>query len=447
MSVLAAAPLLLRRRSALADTLPVLAFAASTAITSTVLGGLLAFVGRMPADALGPSASGEDSIMGMLAFCALTASVLLVPSAVGFGGAAARLSLARRERDLAAMRLVGGTSAQVGGIALLDVAAQALLGSVLGVLAHLAVTPALTALDFGIAPFTVGELLLPVWAYPLVVLGILLVALGSAAVALAGVVLSPLGVARESRTVRMSLLRLAVWAVLILLLVAATQLAQVVSAVAGPAGMLIIMIVLVGGVVAGVNVVGPLVVWLLARALAATAPTAGLLVAARRLAADPRAAWRTVSGITIALVVAGLLTVISNLGEASTPEDAMLMTAMGTGGLLTLGIAAVLAAISTGITRSAQVIDEMPVLRAQHVAGAQVGQLQRARMLQALLPVLLSSVLAAGTALLVVVATVGASTPDPAALVQYVATVIGAYVLVLGAVAVSAPLVRRGVRI
>ena len=125
----------------------------------------------------------------------------------------------------------------------------------------------------------------------------------------------------------------------------------------------------------------------------------------------------------------------------------MLLTAMGTGGLLTLGIAAVLAAISTGITRTAQVIDEMPVLRAQHVAGAQVGQLQRARMLQALLPVLLSSVLAAGTALLVVVATVGASTPDPAALVQYVATVIGAYVLVLGAVAVSAPLVRRGVRI
>ena len=446
MSVLAAAPLLLRRRSALADVLPVLAFAASTAITATVLGGMFAFVARMPGEALGDSASAEDSVMGMLALCALTAAVLLVPSAVSFGGAAARLSLARRERDLASMRLVGGTSGQVGGIALLDVAAQALVGGVLGVLVHLAVTPALTALDFGITPFTVAELLLPVWAYPLLVLGTVVVALGSAALALAGVVLSPLGVARDSRTVRMSVLRVVVWGVLILGLVGLSSITQALASVAGLMGTVLVTIAMVGLVVGGVNVVGPFVVWLLARITAASAPTPGLLVAARRLAVDPRGGWRSVSGVTIALVVAGLLTVLSSFGEPASPSDAMLMTAMGTGGLLTLGIAAVLAAISTGITRTAQVIDEMPVLRAQHVAGAEVGQLHRARMLQALLPVLLSSVLAAGTSLLVVLATIGASTPQPGALVQYLLTVLAAYALVLGAVAVSATLVRRGVR-
>src|SRR5699024_2146361 len=70
--------------------------------------------------------------------------------------------------------------------------------------------------DFGITAFTVGELLLPWWAYPLVVLGIALLAVGSAAISLTGVVLSPLGVARDSRTIRMSVMRVVAWGLLIL---------------------------------------------------------------------------------------------------------------------------------------------------------------------------------------------------------------------------------------
>src|SRR5690606_27690827 len=214
-ALLASAPLLLRRRGALADVLPVIAFAAATAITGTVLGGAAAFVGRLPSD--GEVAfEGEASLIPFLVSCAMVASVLLIPSAVGLGGSAARLSLARREQDLASIRLVGGTAGQVGAVAVLDVAAQALLGGLLGVVLHLVVTPPLTALDFGIAPFTTADLLMPWWAYPLLVIGMVLLAAGSAAVSLTGVVLSPLGVARDSRTVRMSVVRLVIWAVLIL---------------------------------------------------------------------------------------------------------------------------------------------------------------------------------------------------------------------------------------
>ena len=162
-ALLASAPLLLRRRGALADILPVIAFAAATAITATVLGGAAAFVGRMP-EGSGIGMSAEESLMPFLVTCAFTASVLLIPSAVGLGGSAARLSLARREKDLATTRLIGGTSAQVGAVAVLDVAAQALVGAFIGVGLHLAVTPALTHLDFGITPFTVADLLMPVWA-------------------------------------------------------------------------------------------------------------------------------------------------------------------------------------------------------------------------------------------------------------------------------------------
>ena len=98
-ALLTSAPLLLRRRGALADVLPIIAFAAATAIIATVLGGAAAFFGRSAAAPV--TMTGESSIMPFLSFCAFIASALLVPSAVGLGGSAARLSLARREQDLA----------------------------------------------------------------------------------------------------------------------------------------------------------------------------------------------------------------------------------------------------------------------------------------------------------------------------------------------------------
>lgn len=439
-ALVSAAPLLLRRRGALADALPVIAFTAATAIIATVIGGAAAFARRIPADTSGPL-TGEAELMPLLMLCAVFASVLLVPSAIALGGSAARLSLARRERDLAAMRLVGGTTAQVGGIAVLDVAAQALLGAAAGVVLHMLVAPPLTALDFGITPFTVGELLLPWWAYPLLITDVVLLAAASAAVSLAGVVLSPLGVARESRTVRMSVLRLLIWAVVIVGFVAFMQIMPMMDADGSALGMLI-AIGFVALIVAGMNVVGPFLVWIVARITAALAPTPALLVGARRLAADPRAGWRAVSGITFAMVIAGFLTIIATI-EPSTPEDQMLATALHTGGLLTLGIAAVLAAVTTGVAHTARVIDHAPRIRAQHIAGAEVSQLHRARLAEITLPVLLSSVVATFTAGLVLLTVFGGGAADVRTAGLYFLGVIGAYAMVIAAVVVSAPLVRR----
>ena len=442
-ALLASAPLLLRRRGALADILPVIAFAAATAITATVLGGAAAFVGRMP-EGSGIGMSAEESLMPFLVTCAFTASVLLIPSAVGLGGSAARLSLARREKDLATTRLIGGTSAQVGAVAVLDVAAQALVGAFIGVGLNLAVTPALTHLDFGITPFTVADLLMPVWAYPLVALGMVLLAAGSAGVSLTGVVLSPLGVARDSRVVRMSVVRVVLWALLILgffvfMQIGGTLLGQFADGMA----LLAVMAVFVGLIVAGMNVVGPFIVWIVARALAKSAPLPSVMVGARRLAADPRAGWRSVSGITFALVIAGFLTIIALLARGTDPEEAMMATAMSTGGILTLGIAAVLAAVSTGVTQTARVIDQAPVLRSQHIAGAEVAQLHRARIAEILVPVVLSSLLATLTALLVILAVFGGAPQDPQVAVQYGISVLAAYALVIAAVLVASPLVKR----
>lgn len=439
-ALITSAPLLLRRRGALADALPVIAFTAATAIIATVIGGAAAFARRIPADLTGP-VSAEAQLMPFLVLCALFASVLLIPSAVGLGGSAARLSLARRERDLAAIRLVGGTTAQVGGIAVLDVAAQALPGAAAGVVVHMLAAAPLTALDFGITPFTVGELLMPWWAYPLLIAGVVLLAAASAAVSLTGVVLSPLGVARDSRTVRMSVLRLLIWGALIIGFLLFMQIMPMIDSQGSNLGV-VIAIGFVAAIVAGMNVAGPFLVWVAARIAAALAPAPALLVGARRLAADPRAGWRAVSGITFAMVIAGFLTIIATI-EPSTPDDQMLATALHTGGMLTLGIAAVLAAVVTGVTQTARVIDHAPQIRAQHIAGAEVSQLHRARLAEITLPVLLSSVVATFTAFLVLLTMFGGGAADPRTVILYFLGVFGAYALVVAAVLVSAPLVRR----
>lgn len=442
-----AAPLLLRRRTAIADLLPIIAFAAATAIMATVLGGVGAFFSRasgMGAYA-GDSVSLEASSLSFLAICAVIAAALLVPSAIGIGGSAARLSLARRERDLAAMRLVGGTTSQVGLVAVADVAAQALLGALAGVLVHLAVTPVFTPLDFGFTPFTYTELLMPWWAYPALVVGIAVLAIGSAAVSLVGIAVTPLGVARQSRTVRLSVVRVIAWVVLLVVFVAMAQAMSIIAQAAGIGILIGVFTVMMALIVASINVVGPFLVQLVARAVAATAPMPALLVGARRLAADPRAGWRAVSGVTFALVIAGFLTVMSIFGEASNPAERIIFTGLGTGGLLTLAIAGVLAAVATGVTQTARVIDQAPVLRAQHVAGAEVSQLHRARLAEIAIPLALSSLVATLAAVVLLAPMLSAVTANPVGpLLQYVGSVLGAYALVVLAVLVSSPLVRRG---
>lgn len=442
-ALLHSAPLLLRRRGAIADLLPVIAFAASTAITATVLGGLGAFVGRQDGVTAGPDMTPEQDAASFFVVCAAFACALLIPTAIGLGGSAARLSLARRERDLATIRLVGGTTAQVGAVAVIDVAAQALLGSVLGVLAHFAITPVFTRLDFGLAPFTYGELVLPWWGYLLLVVALVALATISAAISLVGIAVTPLGVARGSRTVRMSVVRILVWGGLLLAFVVASfsmrSLAQ-----QGMGVLIATFVVMMSLVLLSVNVVGPFIIWLVARVVAHLAPTPGLLVGARRLAADPRGGWRAVSGITLGLVIAGFLTLVTSFDAGDDPSGAIITVGLRTGGMLTLVIAAVLAAVSTGVTQTARVIDQAPVLRSQHVAGAQVSQLHRARLAEIGVPLLLSSAIALLTsAVLLLPVVANFSVHAGTAVVQYLVSIVVAYALVVGSVLVGSPLVRR----
>ena len=442
---MSAALLLLRRSGTSSGLLAILAFAASGASLSTVLGGIRAFSERAGgsdgfAGPRGPSIDGQ--LAPLLLVFALIAGVLLVPSAASLGASAARLSLSRRERDLAKVRLVGGTTAQVVGIALLDVLVQGAIGTVVGIIVHLGAAPLLTALDFGVRRFSVSELLLPWWAYPLLVAGVLLLAVTSAVLGLIGIAITPLGVSRGSRRVRVSLVRLLLWGAILVAFVVVSQVNFPDKGLA-----IAIMVVLMGLVLAGLNLIGPLVVWLTARAVAALAPSAALLVGARRLAVDPRAGWRSVSGISFGLVAAGMLTLISVFARTSRdPVEMALGNAMMTGGYLTLGIAALLAAVSTGVTQAARVLDQAGTYRAQHVGGAEIGQLHRARIAEVAIPTILSSIIASVTVLVLLIPAASAATASWAPLLLYIVATLAAYALVVAAVAASGPLVGRAAR-
>ena len=424
--------MLVRGRRSLANALPVIAFAAATAIVCTVLAGTGAFYGRLgPSgfEATDPSASPEAQITPLLVICAVFACVLLVPNAIALGGAAARLSLARREKDLAAVRLVGGTRA------------QSVVGAVIGVACHVALAWPLSHLDFGIRKFTAAELILPWWALALTPCALALFASVSASITLTGVALSPLGIARGAHKVRMSVMRLLVWVLSIIVFFAVAQFLPRIQGVS--LGAVIVAVVLtVGIMVFSVNLAGPFIVWVIARIVASLAPTPSLLVGARRLCADPRAGWRAVSGVTIALVVSGFASIVTSL--PSVDESSRLMNqALLTGAVLTVGIATVLAAVSTGVTHTARVIDQASRYRSQHVAGASISQLHRARIAEIAIPVAISLAVSVFMAALVLFSLMGSAASDPLVAVGFVVSALG---LVSASALVSSPLVARAAR-
>ncbi|GAA4526939.1 FtsX-like permease family protein [Nonomuraea ferruginea] len=231
---------------------------------------------------------------------ALIASVLMVVPLLVFGGAAARLTVARRDQRLAALRLVGATPGQVVGMTVAEAVIVAFAGAVAGTAAYAAAVPLLTRIEIGGGPWFAADL----WPHPLVLAGALVAVpllVGLSAVAgLRRVVVSPLGVARRQTPPGMRALR-----VLALLVVLAA------FPLLGLEASVTVIAVAIALALLSLNLAGPWVVGLIGRVAAAFARTPALLLAGRRLVDDPRSAWRTVSGVALTGFVAGFLGMLS----------------------------------------------------------------------------------------------------------------------------------------
>lgn len=264
-------------------------------------------------------AIGIDSA-GIALVLAVVTAALLFPVLI-FIGTATRLSAARREQRFAALRLVGATPRQVAVIATVESTVAAVAGVIAGFGLFLALRPVLAPIPFTGAPFFVGDLTLSATDVVLVALGIPVAAAVAARLALRRVVVSPLGVSRRVTPPAPRAWRL------IPLLVGLAELAWFVVAgrphttqgqiYAYTAGILVTM--------AGLVVAGPWLTMVGSRLVVRRAARPATLLAGRRLADDPRAGFRAISGLVLALFVGSIaVALISSIDayEAAPSETA-----------------------------------------------------------------------------------------------------------------------------
>ncbi|MEV8511868.1 FtsX-like permease family protein [Dactylosporangium sp. NPDC051484] len=249
---------------------------------------------------------------------------LLFPVLI-FISTATRLSAARREQRFAAMRLVGATPRQVSTLAAVESTAAAVIGTAAG----FALFPALRAL-MAQFPFTgmrfFPDDLSPGWlAAVLIALGVPLAAALAARLAMRRVRISPLGVARQvtPRPPRAwRLIPLAVGLAELTYFIGRRPPTSNGQVAAFLPGFLVIMV--------GLVLAGPWITMVGARLMARRARRLPTLVAARRLADNPQAAFRAISGVVLGLFVVSvatgvITTIVDQRGARESPLAAVTM--------------------------------------------------------------------------------------------------------------------------
>jgi hypothetical protein len=253
-------------------------------------------------------------------------------------GTATRLSAARREERFAAMRLVGATPAQIGVIASVDAIVSALLGVLLGFGVFALVQPALANAALIGTRYFADEVTPTAAGYIAMLVAVPLASAIASLMSLRRLQISPLGVSRRVTPPAPRFGRVVPLLIGIILFVAGLAITnnQSIGAPAYP-GLIVIMIGLVVG--------GPWLTAQAARVFSRLVKGASALLAARRLADNPKAAFRTVSGLVLAVflgtIVAGLVPAV-NATTATPSANALtnvLLDAFGGGGPGTPGIA------------------------------------------------------------------------------------------------------------
>jgi hypothetical protein len=240
----------------------------------------------------GMNANSIDLVMSVVALAILFPLLIFI-------GTATRLSAARREERFAAMRLAGATPRQISLIAAVESTVAAVAGMAAGFGLFFLLRVPLASIPFTGAPFFPSDLSLSLPDVLLVAFGVPLAAAIVSQLALRRVRISPLGVTR-----RVTPKAPRAWRVLPLL-----------------AGVGILGFIVVHGrppttpeqiqvflpafvlIMVGLVTAGPWLTLAGARLMARRTSRPGTLIAARRLADNPKAGFRAVSGLVLALFI------------------------------------------------------------------------------------------------------------------------------------------------
>jgi len=263
-----------------------------------------------------PDGGGGKSAIDLI--LSVVALAILAPVLI-FIATATRLSAARREQRFAAMRLVGATRRQVSQLAAMESIVAGIVGMVAGFGIFLLLRVPVAGIPFIGQPFFPQEIALSVPDIVAVAIGVPATAAAAALLALRRVRISPLGVTR-----RVTPKPPRAWRALPLLagladlgfLIVHGRPANATSDI--PVLLLGFLLIIVGLIIAG-----PWLTMAVARVMARRTSRPGALIAARRIADDPKAAFRSVSGLVLALLVTTVAVV------AITTQDAKDLTRWG----------------------------------------------------------------------------------------------------------------------
>jgi hypothetical protein len=245
------------------------------------------------------------------------AAGLLVPVLISVG-MATRIAAARREQRLAAMRLVGATVTQVATLAAIEAASAALIGTATGIGLFYALRATLAGIQLTGDSWFTNDLSLGWLALTLTVVAVPLAAAAAAVGALTRVRVSPLGVTRRATPVAPKATRLIPLGLGVLLLsvfaLAGHPYSRGASSTYAPTIVVAFTLIIVGIVVAG-----PWLTRAFTRLLAIRSARPATLIASRRLADDPAAAFRAVSGLILAVFVGSVFA--GGAATASSPTS------------------------------------------------------------------------------------------------------------------------------
>ncbi len=421
--------------------LPLIAFASATALALTVIGGVVMFL-NWPPD--------KNSTESLYIFSALFAGTLLVIPLLNLAAAAARLSARRRDERLSTLRLLGATSSTVSAMTVIESSVVAFFGAALGIAVYLLGTPIVGLLSFGGKQIGAASLLLPPVMVILVVCGMTLLAAVSAIVSIRGVIISPLGVRTRTNAPPIKIwVFFVVGAVLIGCVIALQQMLEV-----DDAGIFIGIFVVtfaIGMLI--LNLLGPLIIGVLARRQVKRAKTPEKLMAMRLVLESPKSVWRQVGGVAVtsfvAVVVGNAVSLISLLGGLpdSNESDLIIYADMQTGVYLTIFMSFLMVACAVGVSQASAIYDRSDLYQSLSILGLPSQVIGRSRRIAVLAPlrwVMLSSVVIGGVLLFpVVIPLLGMSVVlSPLSFLTVILMLAGGIALVWGGVIATKPLLK-----
>jgi hypothetical protein len=226
-------------------------------------------------------------------------------------GTATRLAAARREERYAALRLCGATSRQISVIAALDSLISALLGSIAGIGIFLLLRPTLANTAITSERYFANEVTPTLVGYLAVLVIMPIGAAVTGLLSLRRVRISPLGVSRKVTPPPPSVWR-TLPLILGLVLFAFGLAVSNHKTIGGPAvpGLLIVLV--------GLVIAGPWLTGKAARAVPKVLSGASPVLAGRRLGDNPKAAFRSVSGLVLAVFLGTMVAALLPAIQATT---------------------------------------------------------------------------------------------------------------------------------